>query len=157
MKASHLPIAVVLVSFLIPLSTSWAQSDGHRMIMPSDLKWEDVSSLPPGAKIAVIEGPMDKEVPFTVRIKFPPNYDLPAHWHPGTERVSVLQGTFYMGKGAEFSPKDAKPLGPGCMMIIQPKTSHFALTKKEEVIVQLHGTGPWGITYINPAEDPRKK
>jgi hypothetical protein len=23
------------------------------------------------------------------------------------------------------------------------------------VIVQLHGTGPWGITYINPSDDPR--
>lgn len=24
-----------------------------------------------------------------------------------------------------------------------------------ETVVQLHGTGPWGITYLNPADDPR--
>jgi hypothetical protein len=32
---------------------------------------------------------------------------------------------------------------------------HFAWTN-EETIVQLHGVGPWAITYVNPADDPRK-
>jgi hypothetical protein len=40
-------------------------------------------------------------------------------------------------------------------MIMQPKTPHFTWNQ-EEVIVQLNGTGPWGVTYINPADDPRK-
>ena len=25
-----------------------------------------------------------------------------------------------------------------------------------ETILQLHGKGPWTITYVNPADDPRK-
>jgi hypothetical protein len=33
----------------------------------------------------------------------------------------------------------------------------FAYTGDEEAVIQLHGTGPRGITYVNPAEDPRKK
>jgi hypothetical protein len=33
---------------------------------------------------------------------------------------------------------------------------HFAWTKGE-TIVQLHGIGPWGVTYVNPSDDPRKK
>jgi hypothetical protein len=28
---------------------------------------------------------------------------------------------------------------------------------REETIVQVHGIGPWGITYVNEADDPRKK
>ncbi len=48
-------------------------------------------------------------------------------------------------------------LSPGSIMIMQPKTNHFAWTAGEEVIVQLNGTGPWGVTYVNPADDPRKK
>jgi hypothetical protein len=32
---------------------------------------------------------------------------------------------------------------------------HFARTQGE-TIVQLHGVGPWGITYVNPSDDPRK-
>jgi hypothetical protein len=27
----------------------------------------------------------------------------------------------------------------------------------EETVLQLHGTGPQGVTYVDPADDPRKK
>ena len=27
----------------------------------------------------------------------------------------------------------------------------------EDTIVQVYGVGPWGITYVNPADDPVKK
>jgi hypothetical protein len=149
-------VPVVILSSLIALSASWGQMSGHRMITPNDLKWDDVPSLPPGAKIAVIEGPMNEAVPFTIRLKFPANYSIPAHWHPAVERVTVLSGTFHMGTGDKLDSQKAMPLNPGDMMIMQPKTSHFAWTK-DEVVVQLNGTGPWGVTYINPADDPRKK
>lgn len=36
------------------------------------------------------------------------------------------------------------------------QSRHFAWTAAETV-VQLNGTGPWGITYVNPADDPRAK
>ena len=128
----------------------------HQMIRPADLKWSDVPSLPPGAKIAVIEGKMSEAQAFTVRLKFPANYKLPAHWHPAVERVTVLSGTFHMGTGDMLDPGKAMPLGVGSIAIMQPKTAHFAWTK-EETVVQLHGTGPWGVTYVNEADDPRKK
>jgi quercetin dioxygenase-like cupin family protein len=137
--------------------TSAAGPDGgHRMIEAKDLKWADVPSLPAGAKIAVIEGPMNEAVPFTVRLRFPANYRIPAHVHPAAERVTVLSGVFYMGLGDKLDAAKAMPLGVGDVMIMVPNTPHFALTK-EETVVQLHGTGPWGITYINAADDPRKK
>jgi hypothetical protein len=37
-----------------------------------------------------------------------------------------------------------------------PGTPMFGYTK-EETVIQLHGVGPWGLTYLNPADDPRKK
>jgi quercetin dioxygenase-like cupin family protein len=129
---------------------------GHRMIAASDLKWDDVPSLPPGAKIAVIEGPMNEAVPFTIRLKFPADYSIPAHSHPAVERVTLLSGTFHMGAGDRLDSQKTMPLKQGDMMIMQPQTNHFAWTK-EEVVVQLNGTGPWGVTYVNPADDPRKK
>ena len=151
----YVPFVVVLASF-VGMPASWAQSSGHRMISPNDLKWSEVPSLPPGAKIAVIEGPINEAVPFTFRLKFPANYQIPAHWHPAVERVTVLSGTFNMGVGDKLDMKKSMSLSPGSMMIMQPKTNHFAWTKGE-VVVQLNGTGPWGVTYVNPADDPRKK
>jgi len=126
------------------------------MVTPNDLKWADVPSLPPGAKIAVIEGPMTEAVPFTVRIKLPADYKVPAHWHPAVERVTVLSGTFNIGMGDKLDPQKTTALWPGSVIIMQPQTNHFAWTK-EETVVQLNGTGPWGITYVDPADDPRKK
>jgi anti-sigma factor ChrR (cupin superfamily) len=155
MKRS-VPFALVAAAALLAAPASWAQSHDHRMIMPNDLKWADVPSLPAGAKIAVIEGPMSEAVPFTIRLKFPPNYQIPAHWHPAVERVTVLQGMFYMGVGDKLDTSKSMALTPGSIMILQPKTNHFAWNK-EEVVVQLNGTGPWGVTYVNPADDPRKK
>lgn len=126
------------------------------MVAAKDLKWTDVPSMPAGVKIAVIEGPMSEAVPFTVRLKFPADYRLPAHMHPAVERLTVLSGVFNMGLGDKLDPSKTMPLGVGDMMIMVPNTPHFAWTK-EEVVVQLHGTGPWGVTFINPADDPRKK
>ena len=93
----YIEIAIVATMLALPMA-SWGQMSGHRMVLPNDLKWSDVPSLPTGAKIAVIEGPLNEAVPFTIRLKFPANYRLPAHWHPAVERVTVLSGTFYMGE-----------------------------------------------------------
>ena len=140
------------------LNTGIAGADpaAHAMVMPGDFKWAEVPSLPPGARIAVIEGPMNEPVPFTVRLKFPANYQLPAHWHPAIEHVTVVSGTFNMGVGDKLDTSKTQALPTGAVAIMQPKTNHFAWTKYETV-VQLHGVGPWGITYVNPADDPRKK
>jgi hypothetical protein len=133
-----------------------AQSTAHTMVVPSELKWAPVPSLPPGAEIAVIQGPMNTATPFTVRLRFPVDYKIPAHSHPAIEHVTVLSGTFNMGTGDKLDPTKTMALPPGGMAIMQPGTNHFAWTK-EVTVVQLHGVGPWAVNYVNPADDPRKK
>lgn len=138
-------------------TAAWAQHAGHHQsVSAADLKWSAVPSLPKGAQIALIEGPMSQAVPFTVRLKFPANYAIPPHTHPAVERVTVLSGTFHMGMGEKFNRSAGQPVRAGDMMIMQPGTAHYAWTEGETV-VQLHGTGPWGITYINADDDPRKQ
>ena len=152
------PLAVVSTAFAFAsIGTSVAvAADTHVMVKPADLKWADVPSLPPGAKIAVIEGPMNEAVPFTARLKLPANYKVPAHSHPVIEHVTVISGTFNMGTGDKLDSSKTKPLSAGSVAIMQPKTTHFAWTK-DETIIQIHGVGPWAINYVNPADDPRKK
>ena len=147
---------LIFSAAFFPVS-SWAQHAGHHQsVKASDLKWSAVPSLPKGAEIAVIEGPMNQAVPFTVRLRFPANYAIPPHTHPAVERVTVLSGTFHMGMGEKFSRAGSDPVRAGDIMIMQPGTVHYAWTDAETV-VQLHGNGPWGITYINPNDDPRKQ
>ena len=142
---------------LLGTPVSWAEEQAaHLMLTPADLKWADIPSLPPGAKVAVLEGPLNEAKPFTVRIKLPADYSVPAHWHPAIEHVTVISGTFNMGTGDMLNKTKTKPLSVGSVAIMQPKTNHFAWTK-EETIIQIHGVGPWGINYVNPADDPRKK
>jgi len=144
----------VLALLAAPLAAQ--ASEGHIMVLPDQLKWADVPSLPPGARIAVIEGSMSQPGPFTVRLKFPANYQIPAHSHPAIERVTVLSGTFHMGSGDKLDKARTHALPAGGIVIIPPGSNHFAWTA-EETVVQLNGIGPWGVTYANPADDPRKK
>jgi hypothetical protein len=45
----------------------------------------------------------------------------------------------------------------GTLNTVPAKDAHFAWTGNEGAIVQVQFTGPAGIDYINPADDPRKK
>lgn len=155
-KAFTLRRCAAGLTMLLSAPLAWAQGNHHRMIDPAALDWVPVPSLPAGARVAVIEGPMNEAVPFTARLKFPANYRIPPHWHPAVERVTVLSGTFHIGAGEKFDRASTTALNPGAIAIMPAKSPHYAWTATETTI-QLHGTGPWGITYLNPADDPRSR
>jgi quercetin dioxygenase-like cupin family protein len=134
-----------------------AGMQGHVMVTPDQVQWADAPSIGPGVKIAVIEGTMKDERPFTALIKFPANFKVPTHTHPVTERVTVLSGNFHLGIGNEFDKAKAKTLPPGSIALMEPGVTMFAFTGDEASVIQLHGTGPWGITYVHPEENPAAK
>jgi hypothetical protein len=144
---------------IITVLTGYAQSHDHLpdhiMLTPEEMKWADgPASLPVGAQYTVIEGDLTKEGPFTARFKLPANYTIPPHWHPAIEHVTVIKGSFHMGKGERFDKSKAMKLPLGGFAMMNIGTKHFAFTT-EETIVQIHGIGPWGITYVNEEDDPR--
>jgi hypothetical protein len=161
MKAKQI-FAVLMLSVLF-ISTTKAQEQMHHatsdhiMVMPNDIKWVDAPpSLPAGAKVAVIEGDPKAAGLFTMRIKLPANYKIMPHSHPADEHITVLEGSLYMGLGDKFDENTAKEIPSGGFGVMATGTHHYAFSKKE-CILQLHGMGPWGINYINPADDPRNK
>lgn len=121
------------------------------------LKWQDgPTSLPPGAKISVLEGDPSKEGPFVFRVKVPDGYRVPPHTHPKVERVTVVSGTFHIGMGDKFDEKATRVMSAGGYGYWPAGMKHFVWAKGETVL-QFHGTGPWTIQYLNPDDDPRKK
>ena len=148
-------IAVAALALFPFVAVAQHSGHGHAFTTAKDLKWNDTPSLP-GAKLAVIEGPLNEAKPFTMRIKFPANYKIPPHYHTAIEHVTVIRGEFFMGVGEKFDESKGTGLKAGDVAIMQVKTPHFAYTK-QETEVQVHGVGPWTLTYVNPADDPRKK
>jgi hypothetical protein len=121
------------------------------------LKWEDgPSSLPPGAKIAVLEGNPAKAGPFVFRVKVPDGYRIPPHTHPKHERVTIIKGTFHLGMGERFDVTRGERLPAGAYGMWPPGMKHYVWVEGE-TIVQFHGDGPWTINYLNPADDPRNR
>lgn len=152
-------VATLLLSGLLPGSTLAADSmmEGHVSLVPAEMKWIDAPSIGPGAKMVVLEGDPKEAAPFTMRLMLPANFKIAPHTHPIFERVTVLSGTFYLGIGETFEASKARAYPPGSVTMMPPGMPMYAFTKKGAAVIQIHGTGPSGITYLNPAEDPRNK
>ncbi|MFO0811181.1 MAG: cupin domain-containing protein [Gemmataceae bacterium] len=122
---------------------------------PDALDWKDAPpSLPPGAKVAILEGDPTKAGPFVMRFKFPDGYRVMPHTHPKPERVTVLAGALHIGMGATFDAAKCQEMRVGTYGTWPAGMQHFGWFKGE-TILQLHGEGPWAVEYVNPADDPR--
>ena len=130
------------------------RGDGHMMITPDQLAWGPVASMGEGAEIAFIEGDLSAEEPFTFRLRLADGYKILPHIHPAYERVTVLQGTLHFAHGETFDREHTQALPVGSVAIMPPGDPMFGYAEGE-TIIQLHGTGPWGIEYVNPEDDPR--
>jgi hypothetical protein len=69
--------------------------------------------------------------------------------------VTVIQGTFRVGMGDRFDGSVLRSLPAGSYISMQPGTHHFGQAQGVTTI-QVNGVGPWSLTYVNPADDPRK-
>jgi quercetin dioxygenase-like cupin family protein len=149
--------AVVFALGLGGLMAAPAWAAEYTAVMPLNIKWVDAPSIGPGAKTAVIEGDPKASGPFVMRLKIPPKTTIKVHTHPGTENVTILSGILYFGAGDKFNVKMTKAFGPGSFFSIGAGKPMFAYTKDKEVVAQLHGTGPWGMSYVDAKDAPAKK
>jgi len=149
-------VSLLATSFsLTPSSAEETQPGDMRLYPAASIEWKaGPAALPPGAKMAVLEGDPTREGPFVVRFQFPEGYHIPPHTHPKPERVTVISGTLYLATGEALNRASAKELPAGSFGYWPAGMKHAAWSGGETVI-QLHGVGPWQINYVNPADDPR--
>ena len=134
---------------------AWA-ADDHKILTPQEVKWSPgPASIPKGAEAAVLYGDPSKDGPFAMRLKMPSGYKIPPHSHPKPEVVTVISGTFRIGMGDKADASKLKALPAGGFFAFAPGMNHFA-EAEGETVVQLNSTGPWGLTYVNAQDDPRK-
>jgi quercetin dioxygenase-like cupin family protein len=143
--------------FLLFVGVASADDIGHsNVIKPDRLTWKDSPAFPKGVKTAVLMGDPSKTGDTVVmRIQFPPNFQMPPHTHPYSEVVTVISGHVGTNSGEKVD-RAGGLLEPGSMWVYPAKHAHYAWTGNEEGVLQVQFTGPGGIDYINPADDPRK-
>jgi len=134
-----------------------AQTKSHVLSAVKDAQWGPAPPmLPAGAEIAVLAGNPMGTGAYTVRLKFPANYAIPAHSHPTDEHVVVVSGALTFGMGDKLVKGAAanKTLSPGGFALMPAGMNHFAYTSAPTTII-LYGQGPVEFKYVNPADDPR--
>ena len=143
----------IALSMTLPLQAAHATE--HLMQTLGEVQWGQAPPmLPAGAMISVLNGNPGGEGLYSVRLKFPPNYAIPAHSHPKDEHVTILTGTLFMGMGGKLDTKSGKALPVGSFAITPAGENHYAYTKGE-VVILLHGMGPIDFKNVNPSDDPR--
>lgn len=149
-------VTSVIIGGLAGLASAQTMS-GHQLVAPQDIKWgPPPPSVPPGAQMAVLYGDPGKEGMFAFRLKVPKDYHIPPHAHPKPEIVTVISGTVRLGMGTTTDRAKAQVLPAGSFFALSPGSAHYFFAD-EDTVVQLNSSGPWGIEYVNPKDDPRQK
>jgi len=81
-----------------------------------------------------------------LRLQFPDGYQIPLHWHPNGENVTVVPGSLSLGMGNAFDASGLRTYGSGDLVYLPPHRSHYG-EAHGPTIVQLNGRGPF---VINP-------
>ena len=152
-KVPALGVAVALVF----VGAVAAQQSSHLLVSGPEIVWGDPPPVfEKGASFSVISGDPGKAGLFVVRLKMPAGYKVAPHWHPTDEHVTVLSGTLSLGMGEKFDAATMKALPAGGYALLPAEMRHYAMAKTAAEI-QVHGMGPFALTYVNTADDPSKR
>ncbi|MGE5814001.1 MAG: cupin domain-containing protein [Acidobacteriota bacterium] len=157
MSITRLIVYLASLAATLTLAATPAVAQPAHVLVPADkVQWGPAPPVfPAGAQMAVLEGNPSEKGPVTVRLRFPANYDIPAHWHSMAERVTVLSGALNVGMGDKLDRGASQALEPGGFVSLPAKMHHFAWAATPTV-VQINLEGPFDIFYVNPADNPVK-
>ena len=109
---------------------------------------------PPGAQQAIIVGNPKNAEAYVIRVKLAKGTKVAPHTHPNDENVTVISGTFNIGVGEKLDETKGQTVKAGGFFSVPKGKAHFAWAS-EDTVIQLHGVGPAGATFVNPADAPK--
>ncbi|RAI57970.1 cupin domain-containing protein [Roseicella frigidaeris] len=152
-------MGLAIIGATVLATDGLAEEHGQMVLLPagSAVAWQaGPADLPKGTQIAVLAGDPGKPGPFVLRVKFPPNTTVAPHRHATAENLTILTGDVYHGMGETLDRQHGERLAPGGFVFLPGMMPHSVWTTSAEAIVQVTGTGPFGLLYVNPADDPSK-
>lgn len=130
-----------------------AQSSGLRRA--DGLEWRPApNDLPKGAEVAVLYGDPRAPGPFVVRIRVKAGYQVPVHKHPDLETVTLISGAIRVGEGQKLDPGAESFAHAGDFFAAPAGMGHW-IAVNEDAVLQVSGTGPWKIEYLDPRDKAR--
>jgi quercetin dioxygenase-like cupin family protein len=145
--------ALLLAS--VPALADDTLSASGLMLTPEQLSWKPNPRVA-GLEVANILGDAAKPGPYVQRVKFPPGQIVQAHTHSEDRTYTVISGTWRVGWGKAYDPSKLTALPAGSFYTEPANVPHFIATQDEPVIVQISGTGPTAVHYVDPAHAPKK-
>ncbi len=115
------------------------------------------ANLPKGTQLSKLAGDPAKPGPFVLRIKVPANTVIAPHTHSLPETLTILSGSIYHQHGETIDRAAGKILKAGGFVYLPQDMPHSLWTMDEPVELQVNGSGPFGLNYVNPADDPSRK
>ena len=147
--------AIQAAGLALLVSAVTLAADPQPVMSAKEVKWSAAPPvLPKGAKFALMAGDPAGTGLVALRLKMPAGYKIPAHWHPTDEQVTVLSGTFSIGMGDKLDETQSHDFTAGGYAVAPAHMNHFAWTKTGATI-QVNLMGPFEMTYVDPADDPR--
>lgn len=154
MKTSNILLAGALAALTVSSAALAGDQKAPAAYLPEAAEWAPAPPvLPAGAEIAVLSGNPFADGWYVLRLKLPTGYDVPAHIHSGDELITVISGEFNIGHGNKLDRAATTLLNAGGFVEMPAGHPHFAWTSAETVL-QIHGPGPFDITYMDPADNP---
>ncbi len=145
----------IALATLLLVAIPFAASGTDVTASSDALKWgPQPPSLPAGAQLAVVSGDPGKSEPYVLRAKLPAGYMIPPHTHPTDENVTVISGTFHFAMGDKLDKTKGDVINASGFFRAEASMPHYGWSS-EPTEIQVHGIGPFEITYVNPSDDPR--
>ncbi len=154
---SPMTLARAVASLALIAAVGPSQPPGLQSIKPDQIKWSQHPALPSGAMRAVVYGDPTKSGPYVTRLRAPQGLRVMPHTHPEDRIYTVLSGTLYIGYGDTWDESKLLAYPAGSVIYLPAKLSHFQYSKSGEYVIQINAVGPTDLTFINPADDLRKR
>ena len=124
-------------------------------VLPTDVRWRRFDAFPPSVHLAILIGHPDAPGPYVVRVKASAGSRLMPHHHKEDRVYTVIEGTFYLGRGATFLTERLVGFPAGSVIVVPKHIPHFHCARTGEYVIQMTAVGDVGIDYVNASDDPR--
>ena len=142
----HVSVAIWLGTVTIAVSAQTPQPkpqagplvDSSRLVVP-------IEQTPPGS--SRVYGDPAQPGMYVTRVTLKPNAKNRPHYNDQDQIVTVLKGTWWVGKGEVFRQDKLTAVREGGLMYLPAKLTYYDVAGSGEVILQVTGVGPVQSTH----------